>query len=403
MLPVEPGVSESPRPWPLVFARKGGGGGHASSHGSSSKGGGGSSEEGGGEESSGKSGSSSSSGNKGVDEESPSSRATTSVPLTGATGGRKYQATSYSAGGGSTATIPKGQPFAGLSQGGGSRTTIYGSRIYGSGYPGTRYTYIYIYQEPPIFPYVYWPISWGPGYGYGPPFWHTGIYGLPDNSSRPGGPMAFATFTSNTTNSTFHVLSDNSTVSSLITSITVNCTLGPGSSTSPTPYNGTNMSEPVPEQTIQYFRASTVALTLDGYNNTNAFTQGPNATADPLPSWVDNTLLNCLNATIGEAVPLVTLEPHKKNVGAIVGGVIGGLVGAILLIFLTLWCLDRRDRYKAVPEKEIDGDSTWNTPTLQDESSMMSGQDYSYEKFVPQPTRSRSIWSRLNPARLWKK
>ncbi|OCH95659.1 hypothetical protein OBBRIDRAFT_496265 [Obba rivulosa] len=399
--------------WAQLRPRKGGGGGHASSH-SSSKGGsssskGGSTDE---EESSGSSGKSSSSGR------SPS------VPLTGATGSKKYQYAAYSSGGGSTTTIPAGQPFAGRIQGGGMRTTIYGSRTYGSGYPGATFTYIYIYDPSPPFPYVFWPVSWGPGYGYGPSWWHTTIvcpllrftynfpndaapqYGLPSNTSRPGGPMAEATFTSNSTNSTFHILSDNSTVASLITSITLNCTLGPGSSTFPLPYNGTNTSEPVPEQAIQYYRASTVALTLDGYNNTNAFTQGPNATANVLPSWVDNTLLNCLNATIGEAVPLVTVDqPHKTNVSAIVAGVIGGAIGLLVLICILLRCYERGDRYHRVIEKDIEVPrATWrarsNSPTLGDD--IKEEEEQSVRDGDPS-RKTNSFWSRLNPARLWKR
>lgn len=140
-------------------------------------------------------------------------------------------------------------------------------------------------------------------------------YGLPGNSSRPGGPMAQATFTSNSTNSTFHVLSDNSTVASLINSIDSNCTVGSSSSSLPFPYNGANTSQPRPEQAVQYYRASSVALTLDGYNNTDALT-GANGTV-PLPSWVDNTLLNCLNDTIGLAVPLISSADVRLQVNGL--------------------------------------------------------------------------------------
>ena len=117
--------------------------------------------------------------------------------------------------------------------------------------------------------------------------------------------MFQAQFVSNTTNSTFHVVSDNSTVTALIPSIYANCTLGPGSSASATAFNAT-ASDPRPEQAIEYYRASTVVLTLDGYNNTVVLGNQPNTTAVPLPSGVDMTLLNCLNYTIGEAVPLIS-------------------------------------------------------------------------------------------------
>lgn len=65
-----------------------------------------------------------------------------------------------------------------------------------------------------------------------------------------------------------------------------------------------NATEPRPEQVIQYYRASSIALTLDGYNN--SATYGPEGSPDtPLPPDVDNTLLSCLNGTIGAAAPLV--------------------------------------------------------------------------------------------------
>lgn len=117
--------------------------------------------------------------------------------------------------------------------------------------------------------------------------------------------MVQAAFVSNTTNSTFHVVADNSTVTSLISSIDANCTLGASSSSSATAFNG-SASDPRPEQAIEYYRASSVVLTLDGYNNTVALGNDPNTTAVPLPSGVDTTLLNCLNFTIGEAVPLIS-------------------------------------------------------------------------------------------------
>lgn len=77
-----------------------------------------------------------------------------------------------------------------------------------------------------------------------------------------------------------------------------------GSPTSPLVYDDSFSAWPQPEQTIQYYRASTVALTLDGYNNTGAL--GPDGTPDVLlPVNIDHELLSCLNQTIGSAVPLI--------------------------------------------------------------------------------------------------
>ena len=59
-------------------------------------------------------------------------------------------------------------------------------------------------------------------------------------------------------------------------------------------------------------------LTLDGYNDTAALENDTNATATALPSWVDTTLLNCLNQTIGQSAPLFSGAHHlTPNVLAI--------------------------------------------------------------------------------------
>lgn len=115
--------------------------------------------------------------------------------------------------------------------------------------------------------------------------------------------MAEATFASHT--STFHILSDNSTVVALITTVVSNCSnylavLYPTAFQ----FNGSAANAPKPEQAVWYYRASTVVLTLDGYNNSATLNNGtgPNT---PLPTGVDINLLVCLNQTIGLSVPLV--------------------------------------------------------------------------------------------------
>ena len=150
-----------------------------------------------------------------------------------------------------------------------------------------------------------------------------------------------ATFTSSAPswNSTFHIIADNSTVLSLIGSIAANCSgkFSNSASTSPTLY-GSSTSDPRPEGAIQYYRASSVVLTLDGYNNTAALGSdstggGAKAVTVPLPSTVDMQLLGCLNSTIGEAVPLFSSAhavspPRMAAVGPTVG-----------LVMLVLWAV----------------------------------------------------------------
>ncbi|KAJ7786835.1 hypothetical protein B0H14DRAFT_2400161 [Mycena olivaceomarginata] len=123
--------------------------------------------------------------------------------------------------------------------GGAARNQVWGSRMYGSGYPG--YYTRGISDRP--FPFYFWPIAWGPGPGYSSSAacMHSDEYGQPDNSSRPGGPMAVAVFQSNSTDVTFRLVADNFTVADLMPDITANCShfLVPTSisATTPMPFN----------------------------------------------------------------------------------------------------------------------------------------------------------------------
>lgn len=103
---------------------------------------------------------------------------------------------------------------------------------------------------------------------------------------------------------TYHLVSDNNTVVALIGTLATGC---PNITNQPLiakAFSG-NASDPQPESTVQYYRASSVALTLDGYNNTAALSDDANLPATPLPTGIDQSFLNCLNQTIGDSVPLV--------------------------------------------------------------------------------------------------
>ncbi|KAG2134051.1 uncharacterized protein EDB93DRAFT_1306549 [Suillus bovinus] len=225
---------------------------------------------------------------------------TSKVPITGGSASGKSTATAYGYGGGKPETIPTGQLFAGRTAGGATRAQIYGTRMYGSGYPG----YSGYGVAGRGFPFWFWPVVWG---GSTSQYLNDSEYGDSFNTSRLGGPMAQANFISNHTGSTFHVLSDNSTIGSLIHSIDTNCSssLSSLSSKTPSPYNSSAPGGAEPEQAIQYYRSSSIVLTLDGYNNSATFDSNPNVTDSPLPSGVDTILLNCLNYTIGQAAPLI--------------------------------------------------------------------------------------------------
>ncbi|KAJ7107292.1 hypothetical protein C8R43DRAFT_204642 [Mycena crocata] len=238
------------------------------------------------------------------------------------TSGSSKSATSYGNGGGPVSSIPAGQPFAGddvlllqivllglhsvgRQEGSGTRAQVFGTQTYGSGYPGTAGRGV----AGRGFPFFFWPLSFGAvgGVGTGAYLHSNNEYGRSNNASRPGGVMMTAAFQSNGTNgTTFRILADNTTVVDLITDITANCSasLSSSSATSPSSYNDTATLPPQPEQVVQYYRASSIALSLDGYNNTSIF-QAEGTPDVPLPSGIDTVLMDCLNQTIGLAAPLI--------------------------------------------------------------------------------------------------
>ena len=130
--------------------------------------------------------------------------------------------------------------------------------------------------------------------------------------------MMTAAFPSSSQNTTFRIVADNITVATLLVNIVANCSsdiFSPSTITSST-FND-SLTSPKPEQTVQYYRASTVALTLDGYNNTGAL-EVYGTPDTPLPANIDVNLLNCLNSTIGEAVPLIgSASLRSPNIGTI--------------------------------------------------------------------------------------
>ncbi|KAL4079791.1 hypothetical protein J3A83DRAFT_1156165 [Scleroderma citrinum] len=265
-------------PWKLHERRKGGSGGHSSS-GSEGENSGGTSSKG--STSSEGSGSTNNGGKE------------ASVPLTG------------SSASGKSIIIPSGQLFAGRSAGGGTRDQILGSKVYGSGYPDITGRGV----AGRGFPFWYWPMVWAVEAAKKQAYLNGTEYGDSYNASRPGGPLMEAIWISNASDprTTFRALSDNNTVISLIDTIASNCSshLSSSSSTSPSPFNASDPNATQPEQAIQYYRACSVVLTLDGYNNSATYSSNETTIDSLLPSNIDTQLLGCLNQTIALAVPLV--------------------------------------------------------------------------------------------------
>ncbi|KAH6918327.1 hypothetical protein BKA70DRAFT_1394021 [Coprinopsis sp. MPI-PUGE-AT-0042] len=227
-------------------------------------------------------------------------RSVTSISSAGGSRG----VSSYSPGGGRSVAITSG-PYAGRQQGGGTRSNVYGSKTYGSGYPGGggRGT------AGLGFPFIFWPLSFG-ALGFAGSYAYlngNNEYGRPDDESRPGGPQTVAIIPSanSGSNTTFRFLTDRDSVEAMKPILVQECgsMIQNNDNIATERYNGSTVTPPRPEQVVQYFRASTAALSLDGYNNTAIFEE--EGTPDvSLPANIDTSLLECLNKTIGDAIPL---------------------------------------------------------------------------------------------------
>ncbi|KAF8997088.1 hypothetical protein BDQ17DRAFT_1411541 [Cyathus striatus] len=141
------------------------------------------------------------------------------------------------------------------------------------------------------------------------------------------------TFTSspNSTNhSTYHLLADSDTTVWLFSDIAGNCSSLISSPYSPTACTSSNMSDQMrPEQVVQYYRASSVALTLDGYNNSATFSEEETVDS-PLPQGYDSNLLECLNRTIGSSAIMVVMVQGVRLMVELGDGLGDGLLWVLL-------------------------------------------------------------------------
>ncbi|KAF9531714.1 hypothetical protein CPB83DRAFT_82194 [Crepidotus variabilis] len=253
-------------------------------------------------------------------------------------------------------TIPDAQPFAGREAGGGKRSEITGTKTYGSESLGeARGT------AGRDLPYVFWPIAWPVGVGSsvaGAAYLSGGgEYGEADNSTRPGGALAYATFpASNST--TFRILSDNTTILSLIEDVNIDCSqyftlytntsftypyalsrnASEGATPFVIPYTFNNISGPAnpqPEQVIQYFRGSTIALTLDAYNNSATYATGNSLLQvdSSLPKFNggEQQIYDCIAKAIRSAAPLMN-SSNRLRVSSLNFGTFG-LAWIIIWLF----------------------------------------------------------------------
>ncbi|KAG5643670.1 hypothetical protein DXG03_000501 [Asterophora parasitica] len=179
-------------------------------------------------------------------------------------------------------------------------------------------------------------------------------YGLPNNETRPGGILTTLTYVSSSASSTtFRILTDDITALYLSTNLAVCNRFLNVSSVTPEPYPYPTGGVPLPIQAVQYYRASSVVLTLDGYNNTAALLPLGSQPDTFLPGGTDTNLLECLNDTIGRSVILVD-ESHPLSSAAIFGIISASIIGALLLVCLACTLLEERRRRRAAKKRMSD-------------------------------------------------
>ncbi|KAF8487665.1 hypothetical protein JB92DRAFT_1484552 [Gautieria morchelliformis] len=240
-----------------IFRRKGGGGGGRS-----------------GTSGGGKSASSSPSSSKGGSK-GPSFGVSSSSKSTSRT------ASSSSRGGGSVTVIPSGSLFAGRLSGGATRDSVYGNSRIGTGYTYGGYGSFYGGRP---FPYGFYPVYIERGYYGGDE------YGPTINGNRTGGPLSTAIVQPliSTPEDSYYLIGDQASVSVVLNFLIPNCGIADATVTN-TYINGTSVFNgtalvPHPEQVVQYYRSSSMALALLSYNNSAALlSRAPasNASAPP--------------------------------------------------------------------------------------------------------------------------
>jgi len=186
---------------------------------------------------------------------------------------------------------------------------------------------------------------------------------LPSDNERPGGFLATAAFGSSSTGDIYCILADNATTSYLVHDVITSCRLFLSyTSLSATAYPS-SIPFPLPEQAVQYYRASIIVLTLDSYNNAaNFLPEGTSAT----PMSAVNTLdpaLECLNTTISHAAlfvdnygPVNSFTQFLRALGLVVVCTIASFLALFLLGFCAFKCQLRAGREAhvrvAIPQRD---------------------------------------------------
>lgn len=189
------------------------------------------------------------------------------------------------------------------------------------------------------FPYCFvprsvWPLTFG----------SVGYYGSreyrDDASERPGGNVTQYTLAppatvTDTGANQFALYGDANSVDATFQQLISSCQVG----STPAQNFTVNFN-----QAVQYYRGSSFALLLNGYNNTQPPIEGNGTdtgstdatTSAPLPTSVDSSYLSCLNTTVGNTVPLIDDAANASSAPAAAMPGFTALMALIVVLFMQL-------------------------------------------------------------------
>jgi len=165
---------------------------------------------------------------------------------------------------------------------------------------------------------------------------------------RPGGDTGAQFVTSKPLGPTaarFYLIGDSSSVSVAQVALMANC-----SATSlDEPFtalvypitDGTNTTHyPKTTEIIQFYRASSFALSLSGFN-ASELPEGTVSAVVALPDSVDRSFLECINRTIASTIPIMDAsEKHATSPAVAQASKCGAVIGVLLVcLALTYWRL----------------------------------------------------------------
>ncbi|KAG8696199.1 hypothetical protein FRC11_000906, partial [Ceratobasidium sp. 423] len=221
---------------------------------------------------------------------------------------------------------------------------IYGDSYYGSGYPYGSYGSTWVGGRP--FPFYYWPVYIGPYEYYG-----ASEYGPANSTDRPGGPMytakIFTTDPKFNTLDVYRILGDRDSVNVVLSALRDECSVESGAvlGYDPSAFNS-SCALPHVESIVQYYRASSFALSLDGYINPAAAVTPAALSNDteqlvsslgsptPLPASINYVFFDCLNQTVGKSLPL--LEPGSGDLWIASSDPAGAMIACMHLVLLVV-------------------------------------------------------------------